>query len=85
MTYRPLWARSCVTSSSDVKTAPFHAKRASLASWLVTVVYAITISVASGEVATERSVMQPIASITLERRRCRLYQSFHDREHWQFP
>ena len=37
--------------------------RASFASWLGTVVYAITISEASGEVATEHSVLRPIAKL----------------------
>ena len=78
-----LWRCSRITSSAqrELKTAPCHTRRvflasASLASWLVTALYEITIRIASGEVATEHSVLRQIAKTTRERQRCRLYQYF---------
>ncbi len=62
----------------ELKTAPHKTKRASLASWLVTSVYVIAVSLSSGEVATtEHRVPRPFA-ISRECWRCRLYNYFHN-------
>ena len=60
VTQRPSECRSRITSSAqcELKTAPHQTRRAYLASWLGT---AITISIASGEVATAHRVLRPIA------------------------
>ena len=56
MTYRLLWGHSRVTSSAqrELKTEQCHIKRASLASWLVIVVYEVATGVASGEVVAKQ-------------------------------
>ena len=50
-----------VISTTQAQDSAFSHQRASLTSWLVTAVDAITISIASEEVATEHSALQSIA------------------------
>ena len=77
MRYRSSSRRSRLTSSvqREFKTGVCHTKGASFASWLVTIVFAIAIviGVASGEVATKHSVLQPIAYITNRNVECVVY------------